>query len=288
MRQIILSDHVTDVLDQRNKDRESRNAVRLESYNNELKRRQERIDESRRLLTEAWKGRKLLQLIKYLLAYLDCRTLPRPRKPFPEGPDEIDRRYFSGREGERKVDEYLRTRLDDKYTLLCGYRNFGGEIDRILVGPKGIFSMEIKNINGYVSCQGDCWTRDICDRYGNRVKLNVRIVDGKENGKQRSPSSQLNLPSNILERYLKRTFPGCRICRIVVLTHERSRLGKLDDLKIDEVVILGDWNLDSSFEKSSCRLTESEVERIVRKIESHHHYMDRMMMRPSEGDKEAA
>jgi hypothetical protein len=288
MRQIILSDYVTDVLEQRHRERESRYAVKLENYNNELKRRQDRTDESRKLLTEAWKGWKLLQLIKCLFAYLDCRTLPRPRKPFPEGPDEIDRRYASGREGERRVDEYLRTRLSDEWILLCGYRNGKGETDRVLVGPGGIFSMEIKNINGYVSCKGDSWTRDICDAYGRRVKLNVSIVDGNGNGRQRSPSSQLNEPTDILERHLKRTLPDCRICRIVILTHERSRIAKLDDLKLDEVTLLSEWNLEATFEKSPCRLTKTEVERIVQKIESHHHYMDRMMSSPDEGDKETA
>jgi hypothetical protein len=288
MRQIVLSNHIEEVLQQRNKERDIRNAVKSENYNNELKKRQDRIDESKRLLIEAWKGWKFWQAIKNAFAYLDCRTIARPRKPFPEGPDEIDRRYFSGREGERKVDEYLQTRLNDEWVLLCGYRNFKGEIDRILVGPGGIFSIEIKNINGHVSCKGDSWARDICDRYGNRVKLNVSIVDGKGDGRKRGVSQQLNEPSDILESYLKRTLPDCRICRIVVLTHERARIGKLDDLKVDEVIVLSGWNIEITFGKSLRRLTTPEVERIVQKIESNHHYMDRMMSSLSEGDKEAA
>jgi hypothetical protein len=288
MRQIILSDHVTEVLTQRGKERDIRNAVILEKYNDKLKERQDGIDESKRLLTEAWKERKFWQTIKNAVTSLGCRTLARPIKPLPEGPDEIDRRYFSGSEGERNVDEYLRTRLNDEWILLCGYRNFKGEIDRILVGPGGLFSMEIKNINGHVSCTGDSWTRDIYDSYGNRVGVNIKIVDGKSSGKQRGPSSQLNEPTDMLERYLKRTSPACRIYRIVVLTHERARIGKLDDLKVDEVIVLNGWDLESTFEKRSCRLMKSEVERIVQKIESNHHYMEKMMNSPNEGNKEAA
>ena len=290
MRQIILSDHVSDVLDEMNKRREDRHAVKVEKYRNELKKRQDSIDERKRLLTEAWKRRKFLQVIVNALEYLDGLTIAKPQIPFREGPDEIDRKYLCGREGEQKVDGYLGARLSDEWILLSGFRNFKGEIDRILVGPGGIFSMEVKNRNGHIFCESDYWTLDKYDRYGKLVEGNIVIADGgKENGKRRGPSRQLNEPTDMLEKFLKRTLPDCRICRIIIFTHERARLGNLDNPTVDDVIFLhSGWNIESTIEKSSWRLTNPEVEKIVQKIKAYHQYMEKTMSSHRGGHKEAA
>lgn len=43
---------------------------------------------------------------------------------------------------------------------ISGYTNQKGEIDQILVGPNGVICIEVKYMNGYISCVGDAWSRD--------------------------------------------------------------------------------------------------------------------------------
>ena len=47
-------------------------------------------------------------------------------------------------EGETRVRDYLAGHFDDRWTLICGYKNRKGEIDQVLVGPAGIFACEVK------------------------------------------------------------------------------------------------------------------------------------------------
>ena len=72
---------------------------------------------------------------------------------------------------------HLARLFDDRWTLVGGYRNAKGELDQLLVGPNGLMAIEIKFINGRVSCDGDRWWRDKYDRYGNLVERALPIVD---------------------------------------------------------------------------------------------------------------
>ena len=49
--------------------------------------------------------------------------------------------------------------LDDGWTLLRGYRNRRGEIDQLLLGSRGLFAIEVKNLNATVHVDGDRWQR---------------------------------------------------------------------------------------------------------------------------------
>ena len=287
MKKIILSDHVTEAVDKMYGEREARNASKMDNYQNELRERQDKIDQERNLLKQAWKERRLLQVVGHVFDCLGAMMESKPCAPILEGPDDKERKYLSGREGELKLDEFLGSLLGDKWTVLAGYRNIKGEIDRILVGPLGIFAIEIKNINGLVSCDGDVWTRDKYDRYGNLKESNVLIIDGKEDGRRRCPGKQLNEPADVLERYLGRMFPNCRICRIVVFTHERATLGTIQNSPVDQVVHISSWKPESTFAKSSFRLTECDAQKVVRKIEDSHRYMEGVL-RNHEGASEDA
>jgi hypothetical protein len=104
--------------------------------------------------------------------------------------------------------------LNDDWTLLRGYRNNRGEIDHILLGPRGVFAIEVKHRNATVQVNGDDWQFDKYDRYGNLVERG-RIAD--RGG--RSPSRQLNEPVAELERFLRSRREPVTIGRIVMLTH---------------------------------------------------------------------
>ncbi|HYA15536.1 MAG TPA: nuclease-related domain-containing protein [Syntrophales bacterium] len=284
MKKIILSDHITEVLDERHKQREGRNVIRLEDYRNELKKRQDMIDESRRFLKESLREGRFIEAIRNTMEYYKRKKSEKPLYPTLEGPDVKERRYASGRDGEWKVDKYFGHRLNDEWAILAGYRNVRGEIDRLLVGLGGIFAMEIKNIKGNVSCSGNDWKRSF---YIDGIPKEEPIIDGKDDGKRRGPGRQLNEPADVLEKYLNKTFPSCRICRIIVFTHEKTKLGSLEGHAMDEVVLLGNWQLEETLEKSSFRMTGPELEKMVRKIENSHQFHDRII-RSHGGSKEAA
>ena len=56
----------------------------------------------------------------------------------------IDRSHIAGAVGERKILERLR-RLDDTHHVFCGLEIYGREVDFIIVGHGGVFSLEVKN-----------------------------------------------------------------------------------------------------------------------------------------------
>src|ERR1700730_1840027 len=100
----------------------------------------------------------------------------------------------AGTAGDQLVATELGRALDDDWTLLRGYRNRRGEIDHLLLGPQGLFAIEVKNINATVHIDGDRWRADKYDNYGNLVEQR-EVADRKG----RSPSEQLNESAGELE-----------------------------------------------------------------------------------------
>ena len=102
----------------------------------------------------------------------------------------------------------------------CGYRNRGGEIDHLLLGPRGVFAIEGKHRNAVIDCHGDSWQATKYDRYGNLVAAPAAMTDRRG----RSPSQQLNQPADQLEDFLRRHGHPVTISRIVALTRPRAQL----------------------------------------------------------------
>ena len=127
---------------------------------------------------------------------------------------------MAGIAGEQLVAVELGRALDDDWTLLRGYRNRRGEIDHLLLGPRGLFAIEVKNLNATVYVDGDRWRADKYDNYGNLVEQRP-IADRRG----RSPSVQLNEPADDLERFLRERGQPVQVQRVVILAHRRSRLG---------------------------------------------------------------
>jgi hypothetical protein len=297
MKHIVLSDHTADHLNQkeierqrkyeaalkayevncRNADMEYEEAVK--AYARAVRKRQQDIDIIKTKRKEAWQQRAWWQTVKYIFALLfaafsEKPNMPKkPRKPYSpvkESSDEDDHRWESGRAGEQQVLDFLQGQINCDMVLLSGYKNRKGEIDKILVGAEGIFAIEIKNINGNIYCDGDKWWKDKYDRYGNMVNWDTPITEKKG----RSPSQQLNEPADMLQTFLKRTLPSCQIYRVVVFTHESSKLKDLNKLTVNEVVTLENWDLKNTFNNSNSKLTKSEIERAAKKIEQDHCYMN--------------
>jgi hypothetical protein len=75
----------------------------------------------------------------------------------------IDRQiehYRKGQEGEERVTEVLRQALDGNWTL-CRNLSLPGrnraDLDLVLVGPYGVWVLEVKNLTGAYRCVGERW-----------------------------------------------------------------------------------------------------------------------------------
>lgn len=202
-----------------------------------------RVQEAARLSTlrrAAWGDHRYFL---WLLRWIPCiahELTKRPKHPVPTeaGRDEII--WNIGRKGEQKVLSHLSQQLDESWTLICGYRNAKGEVDQLLVGPAGIVAIEIKYLNGHVSCDGDRWWRDKYDSYHNMVEKAIPIADKRGRG----PSRQVNDVVDLLECRLRKHSKGLpRILRAVVLSHDKSELRVIRNPTVDIISTLDCWDL---------------------------------------------
>ena len=198
--------------------------------------------------------------------------VPPPRE---EATDE-EERWLAGNEGEHRVVDHLSGLLGDEWTLVSGYRGPGGEVDQILVGPRGVCALETKYLNGTVYVSGDSWKLDKYDSYGNRVESGRPIEDRKG----RSPSEQLNGAVRPLERFLARRGLVKRISRAVVLTHDRSRVGRVERKTVDRIETLSELHVDGLFSRRSQRLERDWVEKVVGFIGRDHEFHSKRSKHP--------
>jgi hypothetical protein len=164
------------------------------------------------------------------------------------------------------LDDFLQERLDNDWTLIAGCRNHKGEIDRILVGPMGVFTFEVKNHVGVIYCQGDRWWRDRFDHCGGILEFGALIKD--RGG--RSPSQQLNEPVDHLQIRLGHLMPGERIIRIVLFTNADARLGEMSEITVDVVSTLASFDLAQLLGISTVRLSSGQCESVCNSIEATH------------------
>ena len=122
--------------------------------------------------------------------------------------------------GEQSAETALGRVFGDDWVMLRGYRNHAGEIDQLLLGPRGLIAIEVKNLNATVHCDGDHWRADKYDKYGHLVEQYPVADRGG-----RSPARQINETADALEQFLHSRGHPLPIQRVVLLTHPRSRIG---------------------------------------------------------------
>jgi hypothetical protein len=197
----------------------------------------------------------------------------RERRQAPVAPDQtrpsLDEEEIlaAGLKGERLVAAGLGRDLGDDWTLLRGYRNRRGEIDHLLLGPRGLFAIESKHRNATVHCAGDRWWFTKYDNYGNVVGRG-EMTDQRG----RSPSEQLNQPARLLEEFLRSRGHPVDIQRIVLLTHPRSRLGKCDHPTVH--IVTSTAEVVSLLHRSSAVIGAGEREQLERLIVRDHRYYE--------------
>ena len=223
MRIIELSDHPAEMLNDTVVRRRRAEEKARTGYERAAREHQARLRVVREKRDEARARHRWLSWLRWALA------VSREKRRAPTAPGgtadlaaltDQEEILMAGIEGERQVAADLGSALDDDWTLLHGYRNRRGEIDHLLLGPCGVFAIEVKNLNATVHIRGDTWRFDKYDRYGNLVESG-QLADRRG----RSPSQQLNQPAAELERFLHDRSQRVQVQRLVVLTHQRSQVG---------------------------------------------------------------
>jgi hypothetical protein len=229
MRVIELSDHPGDMLTDLSLRRQAAGSRARSRYEDALIQHQARVQTLRVKRDRARKHHEWRTWLRLIVAvWAERRRAPvKPARQPNDTETDTEEKIRAGIAGERLVAADLGRALGDDWTLLHGYRNRRGEIDHLLLGPRGLFAIEVKNINATVHVDGDRWQADKYDNYGNLVEQRP-IADRKG----RSPSEQLNEPAADLKRFLHERGQPVTIQKVVILAHKRSRLGRSRHLTV--------------------------------------------------------
>lgn len=173
----------------------------------------------------------------------------------------------AGRNAERRVASELGGALDDEWVLLRGYCNARGEIDALLLGPRGLFAIEEKYRSVRVYIRGDEWMAQQIDKYGKPHGARFPIRDGKG----RSPSEQVKEPVAALTRWLSTSKRGTPITPVVLLTHPSARIGSIQSptVRVERSI----RSLLALIERSRYTLDSgrrADIERLIRRDHEHH------------------
>lgn len=275
MKIVVLSDHIAERLKALGVERDREYDTALQSYKDAVTRHEIELSRREQELVEAFRQRQVWRAILGFFAYVSFLFDTGPRAPAlvrrgtrPRTQDEAI--LEAGREGEQRVAALLGRTLGDEWTLLTGYYNARGEIDQILVGPFGVFALEIKNLNGQIHCRGDVWWRDKYDSRGRIVEMNLPIVDRTGRG----PSVQVNTAADHLQQFLNRTMT-IRIVRAVIFAHGHSRMGTISMQTVDYIAPLDEATIKEMLTIVKSPLDAAQATSVVALIERDHKFYEK-------------
>jgi hypothetical protein len=182
-------------------------------------------------------------------------------------PTAREQTILAGRNAERRIAGELAAALDNEWLLLRGYCNARGEIDALLLGPRGLFAIEEKYRSIRVYVRGDDWTAEQVDKDGKPRGARSRVKDRTG----RSPSKQVSEPAAALSHWLRTNKRGTPITPVVLLTHPSARIGTVQGATVRvERSVRG---LLTLIERSGYALDSghrADIERLVRRDHEFH------------------
>jgi len=274
MRIIYLSNHPGEKLQAIRQKRRAAEEQKMARYREAVAQHQALVAEIRRERAEARARHRWWTWLRLGLSVL-FTGVDAPHRPGPstERSDQ-EEILAAGVAGELYVEDRLAPAFGDDWVLFRGYKNRRGEIDSVLLGPGGLFAMEVKNRNATVHVDGDNWWCDKYDRYGNLVEQGLRFADRSG----RSPSREVNEPADELEKFLRSRRQPVSVRRAVILVHQRSELGTTRNLTVDVATSM-DWVIGAVKES---RLTleagrRAELERLI--VQDHRYHQARQTTR---------
>jgi hypothetical protein len=166
--------------------------------------------------------------------------------------------FAVGREGEDKVARYIEERLDGRWTM---FRNLDlpdkkGDVDIALVGPGGIFALEVKTYTGSFRVENG--------RYYKKTRM------GHTARMQRGPGAQARTNAIRLCNHLKDNgiIRGNSVTPVVVLSQDTS----IEVISAaTEIWTPEDITSRLTHLRSRKRLSQNQVDKIVSVLESEHY-----------------
>jgi hypothetical protein len=230
MRIVELSNHPAEIRQSAQETRAAAAAEVRAEYEGELAEHAQRLDALRVERDKARAGGRWGRwLSRSIAGWMARQAAPRPPREW-HGVSTDEVKATAGMEGEMLVANRLSLVLNDAWVLFRGYKNRRGEIDHLMVGPQGLIAIEGKHHSRTVSCRGDEWWYDKYDRWGNH-----RGEGWLTDGRGRSPSRQLNEPTEALQTFLGSRGQRVAIRTAVLFTHDRSDLGTIENQMVDLV-----------------------------------------------------
>lgn len=135
----------------------------------------------------------------------------------------------AGVDGERRVEQWLAP-LSDEWVLLRGYQNQRGETDGVLIGPRGVWVIEVKANNARLHVDGDDWWYERFDRRG-RLVARKKALDGSG----RTWGRQVNDVADALGAWLARRGHDLPIRTAVVLSLDNAGVVECRNSGVDVV-----------------------------------------------------
>jgi hypothetical protein len=165
--------------------------------------------------------------------------------------------------------------LSDELVMLRGYRNRRGETDHVLVGPLGVWAIEVKLRRVRLHVSGDRWWYEKLDRYGNTVETGWAT-----DASGRSWARQVSDVADDLAAWLRRNHHDVPVHTAVMLMHEQAQLGACDNVPIDLVATSPEL-LVREIRRRSLPLTADDCTSIVALIRRDHQFHHNGRKRPS-------
>jgi hypothetical protein len=268
MRFVALSDHAGDMLADARRRRASAQGRSEERYRRELAAYKERVGRARERRARARGQGGLLSRLWLGLAALWRRGDKPPPPPLPSSllPSDGEAAIAGGVKGEQEVAVALDPALDDGWVLVKGYRNRRGEIDYLVLGPGGLFAIEVKYVNGTFRITRDRWRYVKYDNYGNPVEQREVADRGG-----RPPNVQLTEPLLLLEQFLASRGHPVRLRPVVLLNHPKARIDRCAD-DVGVLVLTSTAQLLRLVLDGEEKISGTELAEIERLVERDHRF----------------
>ena len=231
MRIVNLSDHVGDMLED-TKDRHRRAADAVDRAELAVDTATARLEAERR--RKGW-WRRLFSIgypaeDEAIAALSQARSVLAAARRDREAMTQQFHQQSAGSSGENRFASYFETAVSDDWTLFTGYKNRKGEADAVMLGPNGLWVVEVKNRNAHVHIDGDEWTYVKYDNYRNQVDSGAAVDGGG-----RSWGRQASEVAGALQSFLEGRDQRVSIRTAVMLVHPKASVGSAYNVGVDLV-----------------------------------------------------
>ena len=164
--------------------------------------------------------------------------------------------------------------LPDEWVMLRGYRNRRGETDHVLVGPLGVWAVEVKCRRVRLHVDGDRWWYEKLDARGRAVERSDAVDGGG-----RSWGRQVTEVAGDLAGWLARNGQTVPVRTAVMIMHWQAQLGWCQHVPVDVLATHPNALLQAIGDRRT-PLPADTCERIVALIRRDHTYHAQRRRRP--------